>query len=163
MQKPLDIDLIHRNFRLNDNGMLERFCSQVRKKELKHPYWKEIKVKASNKKGYCKVNLKGSPVSYHRLVWILHHEQDVPDGLQIDHKNGDKLDNSIENLRALTCRDNTLNQKKHREGKLGGCSFNKQAKKWQAAIWIDGKTRNLGYFNTEADAHAKYMSVYSNL
>ena len=44
----------------------------------------------------------------HRFIWECHNGL-IPNGLVIDHINRDKLDNRLDNLRAVTPRENTLN------------------------------------------------------
>jgi hypothetical protein len=71
--------------------------------------------------------------------------------LQIDHISRNKLDNSIENLRLVTHQENQFN----RDAK--GCSFNKG--KWVAYIKINGKQIHLGRYNTQEEAHNKYLEA----
>jgi hypothetical protein len=61
-------------------------------------------------KGYRNVRLPDESGRWrtfkaHRLVWWWHHGP-VPDGLQIDHIDGDKSNNRIENLRVVTQAEN---------------------------------------------------------
>ena len=60
--------------------------------------------------GYRHVKLFGKTHQAHRIVWQLHNGQ-IPDGLQIDHINGIKDDNRIENLRLATHSQQALNTK----------------------------------------------------
>jgi len=43
----------------------------------------------------------------HRIVWIFHNG-DIPEGLQINHKNGKKNDNRLRNLELVTPAENTI-------------------------------------------------------
>ena len=80
-----------------------------------------------------------------------------PDNLPtLDHINGDKLDNQIQNLRWA----NQSTQARNRPSTKGFC-FNKAAGKWHARIKIDGRLKHLGYFKTEAEARAAYVSVHN--
>lgn len=66
---------------------------------------------------------------------------------QIDHINGDKLDNRRCNIRAGTRSQNQQNQKIHRDGKPVGVHH--QDGKIGALIVFDEKLRWLGYWETE--------------
>jgi len=86
-----------------------------------------------------------------------------PKGMCIDHINGNSLDNRRSNLRIVTIRENSQNQKKHRSGKLVGCSYENRAKKWKAQIMINGSMKGLGYFKTEHEAHEAYIKAYNEI
>lgn len=77
-----------------------------------------------------------------------------PEGMVVDHINGDKLNNSRSNLRICTKAENNRNRKGTRKYK--GAYYSKIAKKWFAAIRSNGKTKTLGYFMTEIDAARCY-------
>ena len=80
----------------------------------------------------------------------------------IDHINGVRCDNRLENLRIVTSRENSQNKVCHRQGKLVGTSLRNKGrnlkKPWQSAIKINGKRKSLGYFATELEAHQTYMA-----
>ena len=79
----------------------------------------------------------------------------------MDHINGIKIDNRLDNLRVVTPRQNSQNKVCHRNGKLVGASLNSGGwnfkKPWQSTIKINGKNKSLGYFATELEAHQRYM------
>jgi hypothetical protein len=81
----------------------------------------------------------------------------------IDHVSGDKLDNRICNLRDSNKRENSLNRNSHRSGRLFGCYFSNQAKKWQSRMRISGKSQHLGFFDTEIEAHKAYCEKHKDL
>lgn len=110
--------------------------------------------------GYCYRKFKGRMVGYHRIMWVLVHG-DIPNGLDIDHIDGNRLNNDISNLRLVTRRQNCHNMKKHRKGKLVGCTYVKDKSKWRANIWINSKVKFIGYFNTEQEAHEAYKAALS--
>jgi hypothetical protein len=72
-----------------------------------------------------------------------------------DHHNGDGLDNRRSNLRVGTHAQNGANQRKQRgnhSSRYIGVSFDSARGKWAAKIRANGKTRNLGRFDTEEEA-----------
>ena len=105
--------------------------------------------------GYRQIKINGRLVLAHRIVWAMHHGT-WPTG-QIDHINGDRLDNRIDNLREVDQRGNSSNSPKHRAGKLVGCYFQKQIKKWVAQYRENGRTYHLGCFSSEHEAHSAYL------
>lgn len=76
---------------------------------------------------------------------------------QIDHINGDKLDNRKENLRICTSTGNNRNVNSHK-GISGykGVHWYKKVGKWAAFITINYKHKYLGSFNEKADAALAY-------
>lgn len=105
-------------------------------------------------KGYIEIRktIKGKARSarLHRLIIGAKH------GQQVDHINGNKLDNRKCNLRIVNNRDNSINRKVHREGKLAGSSKHTNGL-WRSRISINNKEISLGYFKTEEEAHLSYL------
>ena len=80
--------------------------------------------------------------------------------LDVDHINGDGLGNCRENLRLTTRAGNLRNQKRHRIGRLVGACLtrdHRRQKPWKALIRIGAKSRHLGYFATEQEAHERFL------
>jgi hypothetical protein len=77
---------------------------------------------------------------------------------EIDHANGDRLDNRRENLRVATHSENMSNRKKHTLGRLG-VSFHKDSGKYRAQIRHGGKVHHLGLYNVEEEASQAYISA----
>ncbi len=78
---------------------------------------------------------------------------------EIDHKNGNGLDNRKQNLRHCTKTQNMRNVRKTRSAtssKYKGVSFTKSISKWCAEITADWKRYNLGYYLIEEDAARVY-------
>lgn len=105
--------------------------------------------------GYRRVRLNKRTHAAHRVIWEIFNGP-IPDDLQIDHINGIRSDNRIENLRIVTARENSQNRVLHRNGRLVGCSWNKRKHKWYAHLQVGGTIAHLGYFDTEEKAHAAY-------
>jgi hypothetical protein len=77
----------------------------------------------------------------------------------IDHINGERTDNRVENFRLVTKRGNSLNRVEHRAGRKQGCYFHKQSGKWMARIRIGGARKTLGLFTTEDAAFEAYKTA----
>lgn len=107
------------------------------------------------KNGYLRIGHKGKLYLAHRLVWAL--EKGVfPDSI-LDHINGNRQDNRIENLRESTKRQNSINKKEHRNGHLPGTTFCKNRNLWQSQITINKEHIFLGRFKTQIEAHEAYI------
>ena len=72
----------------------------------------------------------------------------------IDHINGDKLDNRIENLRAATHSQNCMNRCQRSDNKSGVKGVRLKKGKWYGSIVLNGKTHSAGYFTEKEDAAA---------
>lgn len=77
---------------------------------------------------------------------------------QIDHKNGDGLDNRKENLRICTQSQNRMNCRKgqNQSSKYKGVSWHKKNKRWRAYIQVNGKKIALGNHVSEELAAKAY-------
>jgi hypothetical protein len=101
--------------------------------------------------GYLCVGINYNSYRAHRLIFLMHKGY-LPK--TIDHINGDKLDNRIENLRAATVGQNQHNRKTNANNTSGykGVSWNKALKKWTARITLERKIIHLGYFANVEEA-----------
>lgn len=81
-----------------------------------------------------------------------------PDNKQIvDHIDGNRLNNCIDNLRWATSSENSMNISKkdiYTSSIYKGVCKNK--KSWQASIKLDGKKIHIGIYKTEAEAAKAY-------
>jgi hypothetical protein len=111
-----------------------------------------------NPAGYRRIMFNKKMIYAHRLAWFLYYKKQPVN--QIDHINGNKDDNRINNLREVTNSENQKNRKSHRAGKLVGCSFDKKRLKWRTFVREGNKQKNLGYSDTELQAHIKYLKYY---
>lgn len=103
------------------------------------------------KNGYRSICIKGKRYYAHRLIWILHENAFSQ---EIDHINGVKTDNRIENLRASDSVTNKFNVTKKRNNVSGvkGVSWDKTRNLWTAHITCNKKQHNLGRFTTINEA-----------
>ena len=87
------------------------------------------------------------------LVWFL-HRQEWP--VEVDHINGIRTDNRIENLREVTRRENMRNKRVSVANSSGitGVGWSSAKQKWRACIKVDGKFIHLGYFEEKRAAIA---------
>lgn len=69
--------------------------------------------------GYYAVNYMGKRMKVHRIAWCLYHKKDIPDGMHIDHINGIRNDNTINNLRLASIHDNQQNRGKNKNNTSG--------------------------------------------
>ena len=89
----------------------------------------------------------------HRVIWRM-VTGEVPD--QIDHINGNRLDNRFVNLRNVSAEKNSQNlplTNRNRSGQIG-VSWSAREGAWRAEICARGVRRHLGYFQDLADAIA---------
>ena len=149
-RKPIDVDELRKVFRIR-NGNLEKIDARS-----KYEKWKIVTNKNNNGNGYCQVEFNKRKILYHIIVWILTTGNDVPNGLRIDHKNGNRLCSTMSNMRLVTNRQNNQNTKKHRGGKLVGCYLNSGNNKYLTQIQIHENIIHIGYYETEQEGHEAY-------
>ena len=91
----------------------------------------------------------------HRAAWAIHYGEWPED--QVDHINGNRTDNRIENLRAASNQQNQHNKHTgYGTSQYKGVSWHKRDKVWRADIRINGKRISLGSFKNETDAANAY-------
>jgi len=110
-----------------------------------------------NKQGYAarRVSL-GHRQS--KIMYMHHFILPPVQGYVIDHRNGNCLDNRYLNLRYCTVVENNYNSPRRREGQsqYKGVSRAKTAGTWRANIYLEGRQKNLGVFDTEKAAAWAY-------
>lgn len=114
---------------------------------------------------YVAVNVSGSGcLLLHRLIAC------APRGIDVDHKNGNALDNRRANLRLCTRRQNSLNRVKPTgargkapSSRFKGVDFCLFSKRWRARIKCYGATTQLGRFASESDAALAYDAAARRL
>ena len=104
-------------------------------------------------KGYCRIRLLNKGIRAHRLAFLYVYGY-MPK--EVDHIDGDKLNNKIDNLRDVTHSENMRNAKKYPTNTTGvtGVTYRKSADKWLAYITVHQKRIHGGIFNTKEEAVA---------
>ena len=113
----------------------------------------------SHSKGYVVGTINNRKYFAHRVAFALHYGE-WPSG-EVDHINGNKTDNRIQNIREATNSENMRNTGKYSTNKSGkkGVCFDKRSGRWHAQIMRDYKKIHLGYFTTPEEAHAAYCDA----
>lgn len=116
-----------------------------------------------SKRGRRHIAIDGIVFSAHRLAWVyVHGEWPVK---QVDHRNLDRLDNRIDNLRLATNQQNAANRRALRNNRLGikGVGIStlrvRKPQRYRARIRVNDRLIHLGYFATPEAALAAYDSA----
>lgn len=109
--------------------------------------------------GYRDVRFRGRQIAEHRVIWLWVHGG-WPQH-QIDHIDGDRSNNSIDNLRDVPGRINAQNIRKPR-GEFVGVSQH-QCGKYQATIGLGGRAIYLGLFLSPEEARSAYLTAKAEL
>ncbi len=99
--------------------------------------------------GYIMIGFNKKRELAHRLIWKYHYGN-IPDGMEIDHINGIRYDNRIENLRLVSKSENQKNRQIDIRNKSGytGVFWYKAKQKWTVKI----SSKIIGYFDSFAKA-----------
>ncbi|NNR90766.1 HNH endonuclease [Escherichia coli] len=84
--------------------------------------------------GYIRIRINGIKWLAHRIVWVMFNG-DIPEGMEIDHINGIRHDNRIENLRLVKKSANQRNRiklSKNNSSGISGVYFCNTRKRWIA-------------------------------
>lgn len=110
-------------------------------------------VGGKDEKGYVRLSIDGHHYRAHRIAWLLMFGKWPLE--QIDHINGNRFDNRIENLRQATNGQNQHNKKIF--NKIKGISKHSKSGKWHARIMLDKKHISLGLYDCPAAASFAYQ------
>lgn len=125
--------------------------------------WRAIKVHSGNVYAFRTTRYVRTSRGKRRREIIFMHSEILPGCRQIDHKDGDGLNNRRPNLRPCTQAQNNGNSRKRRTSygrkptsQYKGVSLHGPSGLWRANIGVNGKQKYLGYFKNERDAALAY-------
>lgn len=113
-------------------------------------------IKHITDSGYYLVQIKKKKYKAHHLAWLYVYGY-LPE--RLDHINGDRLDNRIDNLREVTNQENLKNSKRFSTNTSGFTGISKYKDKWRAYIVVDGKQKHLGVFDDIEEAKQARLSA----
>lgn len=137
--------------------------------ESGHIYWRQsltgknrvegVEAGHINEDGYRVVETAGKAIGAHRIIWLMHHGA-WPTG-EIDHINGNRADNRIENLRDVVKRTNSENRRRATSGSKTGVLGVEElpSGRFRARIRSFGKIHDVGIFDSTESAHAAYVQA----
>ena len=136
---------LHELFEYRDDGVLIRKIGASGGKNAR----KGDIVGNLNSHGYLGFQIDGKKYLVHRIIYYMYHGH-IDDTKQMDHIDGNRANNRIENLRLVTRSQNGHNQKIRKDNTSGvkGVSWHKDVMKFQARIKTNNKSIHLGLFDT---------------
>lgn len=127
--RTMHLTINDRCYQVSESGSIVRLPSKFR------PNARTLKpTKTAN--GYLRLCLRGCHKFVHQMVFEAFNGQ-IPDGMDIDHINGVRDDNRLENLRVCNRKENSLNRQKANVNNLTGVRgvhFHKSSGSWCFAV-----------------------------
>ena len=114
--------------------------------------------KSKGPSAYTRIRIDGVLYLGHRLAWFYVYGAWPED--ELDHRDQDRYNNRLDNLRPATRHYNSLNQGIRSDNKSGykGVVWLKQKKRWRASATLNGTTHYLGTYRSARDAGAAYKA-----
>ena len=140
-------ELVKELFKYRDGVLFWRVSKGTRAKDMR--------AGSLYSSGYRNIGINGKKYKEHRLIFLYHRGYLPP---MLDHRDLDRQNNPIGNLREATSTQNHANMPKQKNNTSGykGAFWNKTAKKYMAQIKVNGKHKYLGYFDSPRMAALKY-------
>ena len=140
---------LHELFEYRDDGNLIRKIRIGRRDKVG-----DIAGHLNKSRGYFLVGIDKNEYGLHRIIFLYHYGH-LTKGKEIDHIDGNRTNNRIENLREVTPSQNQFNRayQKNASG-VKGVSWCNRNQKWRSVIMINYKQIHLGYYDTIEEAKA---------
>ena len=114
-----------------------------------------IENKPMDKDGYNIISCNGRKFKRHRIIAHAFLKLDIDNEKSIiDHKDKNKLNNNVDNLRVVTKQENSFNT-----NAKGYSLYKKNKNKYVARIVLNKKLIYLGVFTTKEEAHNVYLNA----
>ena len=142
------VDINGQIFKAYQNSDLLRYT--------KNGNYKLVVNKGNGSGEYCYVWCRGKMYLYHRIIYASFNPSfNIYDkSIEIDHLDGNRLNNCLANLEAKTHQCN-----QHNRTSAKGYYWSKQAKKYMAQIRLNSIEKYLGCFNTRFEARQSYLNA----
>lgn len=125
-----------------------------------YEYLSKFKWRVQKQKNSCyasKYNPDGSETRMHREI------VGAREGYDVDHIDGNGLNNQKENLREVTRRQNNQNLHVATSSVFPGVSRHKRSGKWQSTVKVNGKQKWLGQYDSEKEAFSAYCEFVNDV
>lgn len=114
-----------------------------------------------NRDGMVIVTVKGQQYLAHRVIWLFEHNEWPSE--DIDHKDGNRSNNHISNLRSVTREVNNQNRRKpSKASKTGYLGVYPSGQKYMAKIRVHKQCVYLGSYSTAEEAYEQYLIAKRN-
>jgi hypothetical protein len=125
--------------------------SGLRHKKARQGVKVDKEAGSKKKNGYWNVMMDGKLYKVHRIVYAIYHNRD-PGNFIVDHIDFNPSNNNPENLRLLNDSQSQKHRRPYGKSRFKGVYWNKQKKKWEVHIRVNGKIIYLGRYEIEEEA-----------
>ena len=140
---------------LNNSDENIMICDLEDWNKQKDCYW------IKNRGGYATSCKNHKTIIFHRIIMGTNNSK-----IQVDHINGNKLDNRKQNLRICSNQENSFNKNKNSNNSSGykGVYFDKERNKWRSSIQFNGKSiKSSKRYDTPEEAYEWYVQKSNEL